>query len=451
MVSIPKVKIGFCNLSLPHLEREVKVKGEAHAKNVVQYLENDLKVQVYVFPGLIENRDQAIECWQAFQKENVEAVILFNGTFSMGELTAEIVRNLDCPFVIWGITEQSLLPDHDGAFTGSMVGVMAAGSIFKNLGKQFTFVYDTIDQKDTQTKITTFVKALRGIVYLRNSRIGIVGMRPDGFQICGYDELAIKKTFGTELINISTHTIGKVIAALSNAEVEKDMVVYENIFRISAEDRERAKGGSKMYIALKKAIEEKNLQAITSECWPEFRDIDQTPVCPAHSRLTSQGIMTACECDVDGALSMLLGYALSEKPVFFADLTYVNEDNDTLLFWHCGNGPHALTKPGRKACIEDISGSLLVNMVLKAGIVTICRLNSIGSEFTLHVGRGEVKETEQILNGSHVSVRIGCGNMKFVESSLEHGIPHHNAVIHGDVVEECNEFARHTGINFVKC
>jgi L-fucose isomerase-like protein len=34
------------------------------------------------------------------------------------------------------------------------------------------------------------------------------------------------------------------------------------------------------------------------------------------------------------------------------------------------------------------------------------------------------------------------GNLSFVESLLSHGIPHHNAIVYGDYLEEMREFAR---------
>jgi L-fucose isomerase-like protein len=32
------------------------------------------------------------------------------------------------------------------------------------------------------------------------------------------------------------------------------------------------------------------------------------------------------------------------------------------------------------------------------------------------------------------------GNMKFIESLMMNGVPHHNAIVYGDIVEEIKEF-----------
>jgi len=448
MVNITKVKIGICNLVQPNMADVLKEKVDFQYRNLMKYIESHRKCKLYSFPKWIECRNDAKKCWDEFKRKNVDAVVLFNGTFNTGEKAAEIIRNLDCPFVLWGIPEQLLLPNNNGNFTGSMVAVMDTGSIFKNLDKQFTFIYGTIDKEKTQNKFGTFIDALCGIKYLRNSSIGIIGMRPDGFQICGYDELLIKKIFGTELVNISKYSIIKKTKDLTDDEIEKDMSIYKDIFNICEKDREKIKSGSKINVALKKIIEEKKLQAIATECWPEFQT-EGIPVCTAHSRLTSEGIPSACEGDVNGALSMLLEYSITEEPVFFVDLTHIDEKNNTIIFWHCGNGPYDLSKINCKPCIKEIYGLLLVNMTLKPGIVTICRLNSIHGEYTLHVAKGEAIETEQLINGSHISVRMDCGNMNYINSLLENGVPHHNAIVYGDIAEECREFAKHVGIEFI--
>jgi L-fucose isomerase-like protein len=452
MQTLPKIKIGICNLVQPNLvvrasEELKEIVTEQYTK-LIEYIKNHKQCELFIFPSWIDHLNKANECWKEFKKENVDAVILFNGTFNTGEKIAEIIRNLDCAFVLWGIPEQLLLPNNSGNLTGSMVAVMAAGNIFKSLEKQFSFVYGDIIEKETQRRFEIFIRALCAIKYLRNSYIGIIGMRPDGFQTSGYDELLIKKIFGTELMNISLCDIIKKAKELTDSEIEKDMKGYEKLFTIYEKDRKRAKGGSRIFIALKKIIEEKHLQAIATECWPEFQSEDM-PVCPAHSRLACEGIATACENDISGALSMLLQYALTEKPVFFADLTHINNENNSIVFWHCGNGPYSLSNLDCKPCIKEIYGLMLVNMTLKSGIVTVCRLNFLNGKYTLHVAKGMAIETKQLINGSHISVRMDCGNMNYINGLLKNGGTHHNAIVYGDIIEECREFAKHTGIEFI--
>ena len=443
-INFRKVRIGFVNLTLSFLKGQEK--AVELSREVIDYLEKELDIKVIEFPGLVAERSQAKQAWLKFKAENVDAVILFNGTFNTGELVAEIIRNLDCPFALWGLSELAL-PTRD--FSGSMVAVMAAGTIFKNMDKEFTFIYGTVKEEATRKKVHVFVNTIRAIAYLKEATIAVIGMRPDGFQIACADELLIKKLFGTEITNVSTYTFSKIGKDIDEKAIDSDMETQKQIFDIKPDDSPSARGISRMYLALKKIAEEKNIQAYAPECWPEFRDVDKTPFCPANSRMTTEGIMASCECDVDGALTMMLGYAVTGNSVFFADFVNFIEDNNTILFWHCGNAPYDLAKS--KPICQKIFGGLSTISALKSGAVTVCRLNSIKDQFMLHSGTGDAIEAEPVLKGSNVLVRMRGGNRKFVESLLENGIPHHNAIVYGDITEELKEFAKFMRIPFVIC
>lgn len=438
-IDFRKVKIGFINLTLSFMQGQEKALEQS--QEIIDHLESELNVDVAALSEVVSEKARAKKAWVTCKAENVDAVILFSATFHTGDLVAEIIRNLDCPFALWGLRELAL---GTRDVSGSMVAVMAAGTIFKNFDKEFTFIYGPIKEEATKNQLKLFVNTVRAISYLKQATIAVIGMRPDGFQVSGADELVIKKLFGTEITNISTYTFSKIVKGIDEKDIDSDMEVQRGIFRIDPDDLREARGLSRMYLALKEIVKEKNIQAYAPECWPEFRDVDKTPFCPANSRLTAEGIMAACECDVDGALTMMLEYALAGSSPFFADFVNFIPDNDTLLFWHCGNAPYdvATSKPN----IERIFGGLATTSVLKGGIVTVCRLNSIKGQFTLHAGVGTAIEAEPLLKGSHIFVRMDVGNRKFVESLLHHGIPHHNAIVHADITTELKEFAKFTKI-----
>jgi len=443
-VNFRKPRIGFVNLILSFLKGQEK--AVQLSREVVDYLEKELDVEVIESSQAVAQGPQAKQAWMRSKAENVDAVILFNGTFNTGELAAEIIRNLDCPFALWGLGELAL---ETRDFSGSMVAVMAAGNIFKNFDKEFMFIYGTTKEEETRKKVHVFVNTVRAIAYLKEATIAVIGMRPDGFQISGADELAIKELLGTEIINISTYTFSKIVRSISGEDVDSDVKIQKEIFDINPNDLLGVRGTSRMYLALKKVIKEKNIQAYAPECWPEFRDVDETPFCPANSRMTVQGIMASCECDIDGALTMMLGYALTGNSIFFADFVNFIEDNDTILFWHCGNAPYDLATS--KPVCQKIFGGLSTSSALKSGVVTVYRLNSIRGQFTLHVGKGNAIEAEPVLKGSNMFIRMKSGNREFAESLLRNGIPHHNAIVYGNIAEELKEFAKFMGIPIVIC
>jgi len=435
-VHFRRLKIGFVNLVSPVLAgKELAIKHSATAK---EYLKKNLNTTVVDYEKPILQRAQAVEAWKKFKTEDVDAVILFNGTFSTGELTAEIIRNLDCPFALWGIGELALQSKN---VSGSMIGLVAAGTLFKNMDKRFSFIYDTIENERTKRKLGIFIKGVKAISYLKEATIAVIGMRPDGFEVSDYDELAIKKLFGTEITKLSLYTLSKLMKKIDEKEIDRDMEIQKEIFDIQDKRIEEARGLSRLYLALKNFVIEHNVQSYAPDCWPELRDNDKTPICPVNGRMNVEGVMASCECDVDGSLTLMLQHALTESPPWWADFVNIIKERDALLWWHCGNAPYSLSV--RKPILENVFdfGGLSQTAVLKKGTATVCRLNSMRGAFSIHAGVGEVIEAEPLLRGSNLLIEMRCGNMVFVESMLQNGIPHHNGIVYGDILDELKEFA----------
>jgi len=442
-INFRKVKLGFVNLALDFLEEEDLKTAAQYASDAKEMLAA-LGADIVEYPKPMSSRDMAREAWQQFKSLNVDAVVIFNGTFSTGDVTVELVRNMDCPFLIWGI-EEFAISKHN--FTGSMVGVMPAGTIFKNFGRTFSFAYGNARGGKPGKSVEKFIKAVNAIAYLKESTIGVIGMRPDGFEISDFDELAIKQKFGTTITKVSMYEFTNIIKSITDEQIDKDMEIQKRIFDIAESDLQQSRGISKVYLAVKKVIEERNLQSYAPDCWPELRDNDQTPICPANGRCNAEGVMASCECDVDGSLTLMLQYVLAGSTPWFADFVNILEEPDALLFWHCGNAPYNLSSDKPK--IEKVFGGLAQTAALKSGVATVCRLNSIKGQYTLHAGIGQVIETEPFLKGSNLSIKMEGGNLEFVESLLNHGIPHHNGIVYGDILDELQEFAKLMQIPFI--
>jgi L-fucose isomerase-like protein len=442
-----KLKFGFINLTLNFLEEEDLNNATRFASNAKDLLQKEMEVTVIESAPSINSRLMSKAAWKLFKAENVDAVVIYNGTFSTGEVTAEIVRNLEVPYLIWGI-EEFAIKKHN--FTGSMVGVLPQGSIFANFGQKFSFVFGSnVKRQSVKDKVKVFVNAVTAISYLKEATIGVIGMRPDGFEISDFDELAIKKKFGTTITKVSMYAFTNIIKNITDREVDEDMKTQQNIFDISKENIEESRGISKVYLAVKKVAQERDLQSYASDCWPELRDMDKTPICPANGRMNAEGVMASCECDVNGSMTLMMEYAMTRSTPWLADLVNYLEDKEALLFWHCGNGPFNLSD--KKPKIGRPFGGLAEIQSLKSGVATVCRLNSIRGKYTLHVGLGKVIDNDEYLKGSNLTIKMNSGNMIFVNSLLFNGVPHHNGIVYGDIVAEVKEFGNLMDIPVIVC
>ena len=86
---------------------------------------------------------------------------------------------------------------------------------------------------------------------------------------------------------------------------------------------------AKNYFVCRQLMAGENCQGIAIDClgW-------DNPVCIAFSRLLDEGVVAACERDLNAAASMLLTHSLCERPGFMQDPS-PNTINNTLIGAHC--------------------------------------------------------------------------------------------------------------------
>ncbi len=433
-----KLRIGFANvLMLGLFEKEAEDKAISIANHVKNYLKDHLDIEVYSNIDAITNVDEAILAWNFFKANNVDAILLFNGTFSLSNISVEIVRNSDVPIIAWGLDEYLI---EKKVLSGSMIGLMPIGSICKYLKKSFTFIYGQLDNPQTKQRIRTVLDVIKAIAVLKEAKIGLMGSRPDGFEIAGFDELAIKRIFGSTIHKISMNEVLSSIDQIDSNEIEKDVCELNEIVKIGKKDVENAKQLSKVYLGIKKLIDMKKLHAYAPQCWPELRMDRKTPMCTANGRLSAEGIMASCEADMDCALTMLLLHSLNKSTPWTADFVNYIEKKESLLFWHCGNASYTLSD--QKPKLEVVYEGLAQTASLRPGIVTIARLNHFEGTFKVFAGIGKAIDSEPIFRGSNILVQMNCGNMEFIQNMLDEGVPHHIVIAYGDLSEHLAEYAK---------
>ena len=120
--------------------------------------------------------------------------------------------------------------------------------------------------------------------------------------------------------------------------------------------------------------------------------------CAAYGRLTDNGIVAACEGDLEGALSMHILQSLTGNSPVIMDFVDVDPGTQSVQYWHCGNAPVScgrrgsvrLTshfKPGsRITCEDDVRVGTVYDMVLEPGEYTVLRLMDDGSRCLLISG-----------------------------------------------------------------
>jgi L-fucose isomerase-like protein len=213
--------------------------------------------------------------------------------------------------------------------------------------------------------------------------------------------------------------------------------------------------------ALKQFAAEKGLSALAVQCWTAIQQAYGISACYALGRVTDSGLMTACEVDVYGALTMLVQNLATLKtvPPHFIDWTIRHQKKkDVFLSWHCGNAPVSLACRGQGINLR--SHSILskplgkertpgtAEFQLKPGVVTLCRLTEFDAEFKMLVTKGEIVESPQHLRGSWSWVKVPDLDGLY-RTLVEEGFTHHASQVHGDYTAPIQDACELLGIEVV--
>ncbi len=164
---------------------------------------------------------------------------------------------------------------------------------------------------------------------LSTARLGVIG-NPSPWLIASMvDYEKVKRLYGIELIDIP---IEHYLERIGKFEAPGTKDLYGLFNRRFDEDSVSL--ALKAYGALKSIVEEHNLQGLTLRCFDMLTSVNTTG-CISLSLLNSEGTVAACEGDVPALISMVIMNYLTGEPVFMANPSHVDTDENSVVLAHC--------------------------------------------------------------------------------------------------------------------
>jgi len=414
--------------------------------------------------GLVRDDGDADKTIGLFRDEKIEGLII--GTMTFGDevsalAVASAFRNL--PTLLFGTKEGDFTSD-GGRRSDSFCGTLAVSSGLHRRKIPFLFSGIIFPEDSTfKPDIENFMAVCSIIKGFMGARIGLVGPRPERFETCISNEDALLSSFNqrvvpTSILDIMLRLEGLKDNAPGLKKIIGEMKKEADLSNAGA-DKVRTMAG--LQYALKQFADEKGLSALAVQCWTAIQQAYGISACYALGRLTDSGLMTACEVDVYGALTMLVQSLATFKTArpHFIDWTIRHQTKKNLfLSWHCGNAPPSLAcrAQGIKIRPHSILSKPLgkdralgtAEFQLKPGVVTICRLMELDGEFKMLVTRGEIMESNQRLRGSWSWVKVPDLDGLYL-TLVEEGFTHHASQIHGDYATPIEDACDFLGIEVV--
>jgi len=292
------------------------------------------------------------------------------------------------------------------------------------------------------------VRPFRAIHRLNEAKILYVNVNPHDSK---YADL-IQKKFGVAIKHIDCPTMVKFYETIdsdsANREAEKWTREAEKIVEPSKDDIFKS---SKMYLAMKKLMEEEQADVITINCLGLFsRGLPDAYPCLGFSRLSSDGLGGICEADLKSTMTHLIFQSLTGKPGFISD-PVVDLSNNTIIHAHCV-APLKMDGVEGESCpyimrshLEDGKGaSLFVRMKIGRKI-SMARL--IGDNLMLF-STGEIVDTPYVDRGCRTKITTKVKDAQKMLDNWSCGL--HRVIFYGDHTSDLQRFCLFKDIRLVR-
>ncbi len=418
--------------------------------------------------GTVSTLDEAEVVAEYFRRQHVAGLILCPLDFGDERSAVKVAELLGVPVLLYA-TKEPPAPDDAGlsrvsdSYCGNLS--MASGLYRRKIAFRYAGLFFP-DEPELQDEVQDFVRAVSVIKGLKNARLGHVGVRPPTFETVGYDETALIRKFGQNVIYSNLVDITDAAQRYTDDDARVQALVAEirgGVAAVTVAD-DYLVNAAKLELALREFWQRSRLSALAMQCWPSVQRLMGISVCAVYGRLTGQGMLTACETDVLGALAMLVQYrvALGETVPHFIDWTIRHRENPNwLLAWHCGNAPTCLAADPQQTALRsrrDMKGTLPVQggdpmaglhqFQIKPGVVTFCRLAEYDDQWKMLITTGTIVPTAETLAGTWGWVEV-ADHDKLYRTLVEEGFVHHASMIHGDYTKALLEVCKFMDIEAV--
>ncbi|OZU88006.1 hypothetical protein CIL03_12775 [Virgibacillus indicus] len=401
--------------------------------------------------SIITSPDELEEFLGTVSNESVLATVYQSVTFADAEFIQQTINRMKAPVIVWSVREPSV----GGRLRlNSLTGGNSTCHFLRSEKHPYSFVFGNIDESQVQGKLRTQLSVLRVIQRLQKLKIGVVGEYPPGFFFSDTNEELLEKKIGPKIESVDLYEAFEESVKLPESKYENMISRAEKqVIGINRKD-ETIKRFAQFSTYMEDKIQEEEISALAIRCWPDFFNKLGAAACSTLSQFTEEGVVSACESDIHGSISMFILRELADgEAPYLGDMVHINEASNSAVFWHCGAGAYSLAHPetGAQAGVHpNRKMGFTLEFGLKPGAVTLLRLSYTKTDgYRLLIMRGKALNTPQPFNGTSVEVELETDINETLYSLMEEGFEPHYALVYADVVDEVIELGRQLDVETV--
>lgn len=341
-------------------------------------------IKVFEHDVVVANKAEAKNAFQEMKsQDDLDCVILFTGTWVWASKLVGAIRD----FARTG--KGVLIWTNPGSQGWRPVGGLVMHGALDEIDVSHKFVYGGPQNQNKLDEIESYCKAAKLKNQLNMSTIGAFGGRGMGQTVGVADPSQWMKKFGIDIDTRDTLTLVETAKEISTQELDDLESRIEELFSEVPERTEVNEKSMRLYLALKKIVNQENFDMYTIQTFPGLADQYAT-TCFAQSMMLEEGYGTSTLRDFNTAFTVELLTRLSDDPVYYGDLQNIDLDRKEIKIIGDGAcppslagdvGPAKFAKHGIPT--EGEAGGLAVSLVCKPGDGVLARLGRVNGEFRM--------------------------------------------------------------------
>jgi L-fucose isomerase-like protein len=374
--------------------------------------------------GSVETLDDAVKCGELFKRHaaEIEGIVVALPNFGDEKAVANSIRfsGLNLPVLVHAFPDDMSrmgFTDRRDSFCGKI-------SVCNNLGQyNIPFTLTTLHTVDPEADsfrldLQQFAATCRVVRGLRRVRIGALGARPAAFNTVRYSE----KILEHHGISVETWDLSEAVGRATKLSEDDPAVVakcetiraYTEASHVPASVVNRM---ARFGVVVDRWMADNQLNATTVQCWTALEEFFGIFPCPLMSLMSNQLLPSACETDVNGALSMVALQLASGQPSMLLDWNNnYADDPDKAIVFHCSNlpacamqeRPYMSCHPGLAKRLGEENAYGQLHGKIKTGPLTYLRISTddLSGSISGYVGEAEFTEDKVETYGGYGVVEI---------------------------------------------
>ena len=371
-------------------------------QELADWLTNTSDLEVIRSKNIIHTVQMAARETTELLCQGIDCLLFFIPDWTFPNLVVEAASTARMPIILFS----PLDPAHAG-----LIAMLAGAGALDELGMKNARIWGTIGDHPTLSRIVDHAKAVYAANKLKARVLGLFGGRPMGLYTATSDPSQVHSLFGVDVEHLDQLEIVNRAEKVARDKIDRAYRwLRESVSKINFDQdkltEEKLRKQIASYIATKEIVRERGLDFLAIKCHPELSGGYCTQ-CLTQAFMNDpydwdgekQIVPTACEADIDAALTMEILYLLTGKPVAFFDLRHLSQSDKIVTFMNCGSQSTWFASKSDDASenlklvnlcpqIFDAGGASL-QFQCSPGDITLARLSRIQGRYIMQIALAE--------------------------------------------------------------